>query len=125
MYFEKIYIIMQQIYQKKESKMALPFIAGLIIGGGAVYAYNNRDELKKQVKAKSKDLKAGLKKGEEAFGKVSTSIKTGAKNLTNSLKSVASTAQSTKSAKPKAPRNPKSVKKSTELKTATLSLESK
>ena len=104
--------------------MALPFIAGLIIGGGAGDAYNNRDELKKQVKAKSKDLKAGLKKGEEAFGKVSTSIKTGAKNLTNSLKSAVSTTQSTKSAKPKASSNTKA-QKSTESKTATLSLESK
>lgn len=88
--------------------MALPFIAGLIIGGGAVYAYNNREELKKQVKAKSKDLKAGLKKGEEAFGKVSNQIKAGAKTLTSSLKSALPSTQSTKSAKPKSASSVKS-----------------
>ena len=79
--------------------MALPFVLGLVIGGGAVYAYNNREKLSKQVKAKSKELKAGLKKGQETFDKVSTSIKNGAKNLTTSLKSSVSTFQSTKSAK--------------------------
>ena len=81
--------------------MALPFIAGLIIGGGAVYAYNNREELKKQVKSKSKDLKAGLKKGEEAFGKVSKQIKARAKTLTSNLKNTVSSTQGAKSNKTK------------------------
>lgn len=77
--------------------MAIPFVLGLVIGGGAVYAYNNREELSKQVKAKSKELKAGLKKGQETFDKVSTSIKSGAKNLTKSIKSSVSTLQAQKS----------------------------
>lgn len=77
--------------------MAIPFVLGLVIGGGAVYAYNNREELSKQVKAKSKELKAGLKKGQETFDKVSTSIKSGAKSLTKSIKSSVNSLQSQKS----------------------------
>ena len=73
--------------------MAIPFVLGLVIGGGAVYAYNNREELSKQLKAKSKELKAGLEKGQETFDKVSTSIKSGAKNLTKNIKSSVSNLQ--------------------------------
>ena len=97
--------------------MAIPFVLGLVIGGGAVYAYNNREELSKQVKAKSKELKAGLKKGQETFDKVSTSIKSGAKNLTKSIKSSVSTLQTKKS-------TPSSASKSTHTK-ATKSTKSK
>lgn len=68
--------------------MALPFLLGLVIGGGAVYAYNNRDELTKQVKAKSKDLKVELKKGEKVLGRVSNSIKANAKKISDNLKNV-------------------------------------
>lgn len=71
--------------------MALPFILGLVIGGGVVYAYNNREELQEQLKARSKDLKSGLKKGQEALGKV----RGRAKNLAQSLVADEST-QSTK-----------------------------
>lgn len=74
--------------------MALPFILGLVIGGGVVYAYNNRDELQEQLKARSKDLKSGLKKGQEALGKV----RDRAKNLAQSLSADEST-QSTKATK--------------------------
>lgn len=62
--------------------MALPFILGLVIGGGVVYAYSNRDELKEQVKAKSKDLKAGLKGGQKALNKVKGRVQNLAKSLT-------------------------------------------
>lgn len=67
--------------------MALPFILGVVIGGGAVYAYNNREELSRQVQAKSKDLKANLKKGRKTLEKVSNSLKNKAQNLTKNLKS--------------------------------------
>lgn len=94
--------------------MALPFILGLVIGGGVVYAYNNREELQEQLKARSKDLKSGLKKGQEALGKV----RGRAKNLAQSLvadestqtkgkrkrATKATTAKATKSTAPKTTR---------------------
>lgn len=61
--------------------MALPFVLGLIIGGGAVYAYNNREQL-----SKNKTIKAGIKKGEEALKGVSNSLKKGAKNIAKNIK---------------------------------------
>lgn len=80
--------------------MALPFVLGLIIGGGAVYAYNNREQLSKNLK-KNKTIKAGIEKGEEALKGVSNSLKKGAKSIT---KNITGTAKSTTSAKPTAKR---------------------
>lgn len=88
--------------------MALPFVLGLIIGGGAVYAYNNREQL-----SKNKAIKAGIEKGEEALKGVSNSLKKGAKNIAKNIKG---TAKSATSAKPTAKRTKttrKSVAKST------------
>ncbi|MGX3012100.1 hypothetical protein ACWIUD_11195 [Helicobacter sp. 23-1044] len=74
--------------------MALPFVLGLIIGGGAVYAYNNREQLAK--KLNSADLKAGLKSGEKKLRNVSNALKAGAKTTLANLKS-----EENKEAKPK------------------------
>ena len=78
--------------------MALPFVLGLIIGGGAVYAYNNREQLSKNLK-QNKTLKAGIEKGEEALSGVSNALKTRAKRLSKNLKNALddSSAKSTKS----------------------------
>ena len=83
-------------FKKKGEKMALPFVLGLIIGGGAVYAYNNRAQLAKKIN--SKDLKAGLKKGEKVLSSVSDSLKTRAKRLGKNLKNALDDSD-TKSAK--------------------------
>ncbi|MGX2981956.1 hypothetical protein [Helicobacter sp. 23-1045] len=64
--------------------MALPFVLGLIIGGGAVYAYNNREQLAK--KLSNTDLKAGLKSGEKKLRNVSNALKAGAKTTLENLK---------------------------------------
>ncbi len=36
--------------------MALPFLAGLILGGGAVFAYNNRAKISKSLQDAVKDI---------------------------------------------------------------------
>ncbi|WP_394994134.1 hypothetical protein [uncultured Helicobacter sp.] len=36
--------------------MALPFLAGLILGGGAVFAYNNRAKISKSLQDAAKDI---------------------------------------------------------------------
>ena len=83
--------------------MALPFVLGLIIGGGAVYAYNNREQLSKNLK-QNKTLKAGIEKGEEALSGVSNALKTRAKRLSKNLKNALddSSAKSTKATNAKA-----------------------
>lgn len=83
-------------FKIKGEKMALPFVLGLIIGGGAVYVYNNREQL-----SKNKTIKAGIEKGEEALKSVSNSLKKGAKNIAKNIKG---TAKSTTSAKATAKR---------------------
>ena len=112
-FLRKTYAMIHSNFLKKESKMAIPFVLGLVIGGGAVYAYNNREELSKQVKAKSKELKAGLKKGQETLDKVSTSIKNGAKSLTKSIKSGVNSLQQSSTQKS----TPTSASKATHAKT--------
>ena len=93
--------------KSKGEKRALPFVLGLIIGGGAVYAYNNREQISKNLK-QNKTLKAGIEKGEEALSGVSNAIKTRAKRLSKNLKnalddsSTKSTNSSAKSAKSRA-----------------------
>ena len=77
--------------------MALPFVLGLIIGGGAVYAYNNREQISKNLK-QNKTLKAGIEKGEEALSGVSNALKTRAKRLSKNLKNALDDSD-TKSAK--------------------------
>lgn len=101
--------------------MALPFILGLVIGGGAMYAYSNKDELQKQLKAKSKDLKAGLKKGEETLGKVSNSLKAGAKSINNRIKRTADKTQTKKhTRKPRVAKQAQTAKVATEATQVTL-----
>ena len=84
--------------------MALPFILGLVIGGGVVYAYNNRDELQEQLKARSKDLKSGLKKGQEALGKVRGRAKNFAQSLSADESTKGKRKRATKATKSTAPK---------------------
>ncbi len=63
--------------------MALPFIAGLIIGGSAIYAFNNRAKIAKKIP--DGELKRNLKKGADTIAKVSKTLKNEASSLTQTL----------------------------------------
>lgn len=56
--------------------MALPFIAGLAVGGLAVYAFNNKKEIKKTLcdsVSKTKEMAKDVKKfTEDKFEKISS-----------------------------------------------------
>ncbi|PPK62424.1 hypothetical protein B0F89_10316 [Malaciobacter marinus] len=58
--------------------MALPFIAGLAIGAGAVFAYKNSDKLKSKTKellGKSKEFTdSTIEQGKEAADEVKSTI---------------------------------------------------
>ncbi|RDU54597.1 hypothetical protein CQA49_04645 [Helicobacter sp. MIT 00-7814] len=55
--------------------MALPFLAGLILGGGAIIAYNNRKEIAKTLQAKTKDLREDLSQGAKKVRKNARELK--------------------------------------------------
>ncbi|WP_066388839.1 hypothetical protein [Helicobacter himalayensis] len=55
--------------------MALPFLAGLILGGGAIIAYNNRKKIATTLQAKTKDLREDFSQGAKKVRKNAKELK--------------------------------------------------
>lgn len=82
--------------------MALPFLAGLILGGGAIIAYNNRKEIVKTLQAKTKNLK-------EDFSQGANKVRKNARELKEDLDfSVSVTKEAVEKVKSRRGRKPKS-----------------
>lgn len=54
--------------------MALPFLAGLILGGGAVIAYNNREKISKTLQNATQDIQENVKKASKRGRKAVQSL---------------------------------------------------
>lgn len=75
--------------------MALPFLAGLILGGGAVIAYNNRDKISKALQNATQDIQENVKQANKRGTKALQSLATQSQTQPTKTKKSANKAKAT------------------------------
>lgn len=86
--------------------MPLPFLAGLILGGGAILAYNNRREIAKTLQGVSKDFNQKTRVFKDGLSQNARKFKDGVvQDLEISTEAFKEAAQKIKSRRGRKPRN--------------------